>query len=355
MIAGIRLKPVFNPIFQGLKNGLRVSICWKPEQLPELIQWKMYGQGMHVLGIEPSNCRGGGRAAERAAGILDKAPTGGHPSRESLETRVTKAGLVSDPVNHPEAILWIDDALGVLLDKLEKEKLIDNTIIVFLSDHDMQAKGTLYEGGSHTSGFIWKKGGFKAGEELKSFTDNVDFAPTLLDLAGIDYSKSAFDGISFAPQLEGIKEGARDYLYSEIGYARAIRIGKWKYMAVRYSDKGRNMSIEERQRRLTDFRDLMISQKKNTLFDVNDDPTKPFSHMLLIPGGGGADLPAISAYPAYFDPDQLYNLEEDPDEQNNLANHPEYAAVLKRMQQALKQQLETVPGGFPDFVSAREE
>lgn len=54
----------------GGRIPLKASVCWKPEQLPYLVQWKMCGQGMHVLGIEPANCRVGGRAEVRDAGNL---------------------------------------------------------------------------------------------------------------------------------------------------------------------------------------------------------------------------------------------------------------------------------------------
>lgn len=69
--AGMACASLTNPRFPGAgPGGIRVELRWKPEQLPELVQWKMVGEGMHVLGIEPGNCRVGGRAAEREAGRL---------------------------------------------------------------------------------------------------------------------------------------------------------------------------------------------------------------------------------------------------------------------------------------------
>ena len=49
---------------------LTVSLSWSRDQLPKLVQWKMPGAGLHVLGIEPANCHVEGRAAERAKGSL---------------------------------------------------------------------------------------------------------------------------------------------------------------------------------------------------------------------------------------------------------------------------------------------
>ena len=50
------------------KLGLRVG--FQKTTLPNLAQWKMMGQGTYVLGIEPANCRAGGRSQERARGTL---------------------------------------------------------------------------------------------------------------------------------------------------------------------------------------------------------------------------------------------------------------------------------------------
>jgi hypothetical protein len=48
--------------------GLRVR--FQKATLPNLVQWKMMGQSTYVLGIEPANCRVGGRSQERARGAL---------------------------------------------------------------------------------------------------------------------------------------------------------------------------------------------------------------------------------------------------------------------------------------------
>jgi hypothetical protein len=48
--------------------GLRVG--FKKDTLPNLVEWKMMGQGTYVLGLEPANCRVGGRSQERRRGSL---------------------------------------------------------------------------------------------------------------------------------------------------------------------------------------------------------------------------------------------------------------------------------------------
>jgi hypothetical protein len=71
---------ICNPHFplpggQG-RRPLTVQLAWETQNLPELVQWQMPGEGIHVLGIEPANCRVDGRAAERARGSLVMLPPG---------------------------------------------------------------------------------------------------------------------------------------------------------------------------------------------------------------------------------------------------------------------------------------
>jgi arylsulfatase A-like enzyme len=281
-------------------------------------------------------------------GYIEKDPKGGLPHRSKLEKRIAQSNKKEG--QHQEALLWLDDSIGALLKKLEEKNKLDNTIIVFLSDHEMKAKGTVYQGGAHTGAFIWRKGGFKAGQDIQSFTSNVDIAPTLLDLAGIQERPENCDGISFAPELNGIKGLERQTLYFEIGYARGVRIGKYKYIALRYSDFANNMSRAERQKRLDQSNKVFREQGKEV---HNEDPMAPFSHMVLVPGGTNADYGAISTYPSYYDADQLFDLSKDPNERKNLAKNPEYATILARMQQALREECQKLPGNYPGFVEAR--
>lgn len=65
---------IYNPRFPQAAGTettpLSLSLNWSVGQLPMLVQWKMPGAGVHVLGIEPANCYVEGRAAERARGTL---------------------------------------------------------------------------------------------------------------------------------------------------------------------------------------------------------------------------------------------------------------------------------------------
>jgi hypothetical protein len=59
-----------HPHFPPADKPVMVRLAWETGSLPLLVQWKMPGEGTHVLGIEPANCHVEGRAAERERGTL---------------------------------------------------------------------------------------------------------------------------------------------------------------------------------------------------------------------------------------------------------------------------------------------
>ncbi len=259
---------------------------------------------------------------------------------ESIKRRIKAAGLEG---KNKENLLWLDDALGALFKELEKQGVLDNTIIVFFNDHGQNQKGTLYEGGINSQAFIWKKGGFKVGHVLKDPVSNVDFLPTLLELAG-DTIHHNFDGYSFAPALEGKPYNKRTSMYHELGYARAITKGHYKYYAVRYPKWAMNMTLEQRKDTLEKYNKFRESFGEHA---ISTDPTLPFGQLEMIPGGGGAEHAAYISMPHYHDLDQFYDLEKDPGEQHNLINDPKYAKIIKEMKEELKTKyLDKLPGKF---------
>ncbi len=276
-----------------------------------------------------------------ADGFLDQ-PLQVQPSRQSISRRIKEAGLEG---TGRENILWLDDAVGALLKKLEEKGFLENTFIFFLSDHGQDAKGTLYQGGILNPMIIWKSGGLKCGAKSDVRNANIDFAPTMLDLAGVDFRQYDFDGVSFASLLNGDTAEIHDSLYFEMGFTRAVIKGKWKYLALRYPQFALDWTYEERKKILDE---VNARRRKRKQIIINpDDPSKPFSHTMLIPGGGAAEHSSTGKLPGYYDADQLYDLENDPGEMKNLAGDPKYRAVLDEMKAELKKYLDDLPGGFP--------
>lgn len=132
----------------------------------------------------------------------------------------------------------IDIQIGKVLKKLEAMGELDNTYIIYTSDHGIaigrhafQGKQNLYE---HTwrVPFIIKGPGIEAGKRVKGNIYLLDILPTLCDLAGIEAPKTV-EGKSFVPVLKGEKEAVRDVMYGVYAGGtkpgmRTVKKGDWK-------------------------------------------------------------------------------------------------------------------------------
>jgi len=133
-------------------------------------------------------------------------------------------------------ISHVDQNLGRILDELERLGLRDNTVVCFLSDHgDMMGdhwminKGPFHMEGLLRAPFIWSCPRlFPQGATSKGLVSFLDFAPTILDLAGVPMPEGPapaepeakkqlppWPGISLAPQLRAEAESLQDSVVVE--------------------------------------------------------------------------------------------------------------------------------------------
>ena len=270
-------------------------------------------------------------------GWLDYTPEV-QPDADSIARRARKNG-----VEGRETIIWIDDAIGALLSQLDAIGELDNTVIFFFNDHGQKAKGSVYEGGAHNPSVVWRKGGWPVGEESEALVSNIDFAPTMLDLAGAPRSADV-DGASFLPILLGREAKIRDSLFFEMGFTRGVLKDDYKYIALRFPPPVANLTREERQANLDHMNDNLRERGRPV---HTDDPMAPFGHLRPVPGGHDAEQGAVKAYPHYYAADQFYYLPDDPNEQENLWGQPGYAERQELMQDLMHSYLVTLPGDFP--------
>ncbi len=278
-------------------------------------------------------------------GYLDKVPNV-MPEKETIAQRLIAAGLAK-PGKIPDEkanTVWIDDAVGALIKKLKETGKYDNTIIVFFTDHGQWAKGSVYEGGVSSPSIIWKMGGFKCGTVNTDLLSNIDFAPTLYEMAGgKPETIKSFDGTSFLPILNGEKKKIHESLYFEMGFSRGVLKDSLKYIALRYPDFANKWTGSQRKKVLERWNKARIENKMAYHFT---DPAMPFSHVMLIPGGGDAEYQSTLRYKHYYEPNQLYDLRTDPTEQNNLYGKPEYAVKHEELKAELIKYLNNLPGNF---------
>lgn len=103
----------------------------------------------------------------------------------------------------------LDDNVGRLLAGLEKEGLLENTLIVYTSDqgfymgeHGWFDKRFMYEESMSTPLIMRLPAGFERRGEISQMVQNIDYAPTFLDLAGLE-TPSDIQGVSLLPLLKG--------------------------------------------------------------------------------------------------------------------------------------------------------
>ncbi len=150
----------------------------------------------------------------------------------------TFEGLIA---KYDTAIFYDDFLIGKIIDTLKKENLLKNTIVFIFSDHGAnfcEHVLCISEEGVYDTEFniplIVFGGGIPKNKKIGALTQTKDLAPTILDLIGIKYNPTQFDGKSLSPLLSGKKEEIRKSILLEgqtYGIKkRAIRTEKYKYM-----------------------------------------------------------------------------------------------------------------------------
>lgn len=151
-----------------------------------------------------------------------------------------------------------DEAIGQIVNALEKAGLRENTLIVFSSDNGGPKpgtntplrgfKGSIYEGGVRAAGFVNWPGHIPSGVTIKQPMHTVDWYPTLVTLAGgtLD-QKTNIDGKDVWPMLAEGKPSPHEAILSvQTPERAALRMGDWK-LIMNGSDKIENALPESTQ------------------------------------------------------------------------------------------------------------
>jgi uncharacterized sulfatase len=184
------------------------------------------------------------------------------------------------------ATTFMDAQIGRVLDALERLKLADNTVVVFMSDHGyhlgehgLWQKMSLFEESTRVPLIVSAPGMKNAGGKCVRPVELVDVYPTVVDLCGFDVPEG-LSGKSLRPLIDDpnaeperaavtqVRRGQRNNAFS--GYT--LRTGRWRYTEWDEGRRGR----------------------------------------------------------------QLFDHDNDPHEQKNLANDPDHADTLRQLQQQLK-------------------
>jgi N-acetylglucosamine-6-sulfatase len=103
----------------------------------------------------------------------------------------------------------VDDGVGRVLDYLEKHQLADNTVVIYsadqgfyLGEHGWFDKRWIFEESIHMPFIIRWPGRVKPGSRPEAMIQNIDYAPTFVDIAG-GAAPAGLHGRSFLPILQG--------------------------------------------------------------------------------------------------------------------------------------------------------
>ncbi|WP_372802435.1 sulfatase, partial [Lutibacter sp.] len=195
---------------------------------------------------------------------------------------------------------YLDTEIGKITSYLKEEHLLENTILIFISDNGGStpiyannapfkgSKYTLYEGGIRVPLIITYPQNFQKGKTLNNVVSAMDILPTICAATGIDIP-SNIDGINMYDVLNGTNNKLQhEFLVWDNNAQTAVRKGSWKLRTA--SDKAKSNSEYE-----------MVEMEYGTY---------------------------------------LYNLENDPGETTNLAKqYPKIMNELKNIHQAWRTEI----------------
>ncbi len=189
--------------------------------------------------------------------------------------------------DYNRTMLAVDDSIGMILDTLQEQGLLESTLILFMSDngflhgeHGLIDKRCMYEESIRVPLIAHCPELIQGGQRTDRIALNVDIAPTLLAAAGITVP-GTIQGASLLPVVQGQDENWRDAMLYEYFWERSF-------------------------------------PQTPTVFGVR---TEQYKYM---------------DYHGIFDLNELYDLKKDPKEMHNLIDDPAYYEVRVGMQKRLQ-------------------
>jgi arylsulfatase A-like enzyme len=228
----------------------------------------------------------------------------------------------------------VDNQVGAYIKQLEEDGLMENTIIFYYGDHGgvlPRSKGYIYESGLQVPLVVYVPEKYKylvpvdRGGRVDGFVSFIDFAPTVLNLAGVKIPEQ-MDGKPFLGKDVTIKElNSRDETFShadrfdeKYDLVRSYRKGRFKYMRSYqpFNMDGLFNEYRYKQAAFREWEELFKAGKLNAV-----------------------QSRFFEARPA----ESLYDIENDPHETVNLATDPKYAQELKLLRNLLTKQVKSMP------------
>ena len=164
----------------------------------------------------------------------------------------------------------IDDNIGKVINKLKELKIEEETIIIFMTDNGPQQirynssmkgrKGTVYNGGIRVPFYIQYSEKFKESKVINKMSAHIDVLPTILELCNLNVPNDRkIDGQSLVPFINSKSTNDR-FLFS--------------YWTRRFPEKYINMSIQNDNYKLVGNNDFDSKIEEFELYDLVEDPNE---------------------------------------------------------------------------------
>ncbi|WP_456084255.1 sulfatase family protein [Leyella stercorea] len=235
--------------------------------------------------------------------------------------------------DYMSVIASVDESVGRVLDYLDKNGLTDNTMIVYTSDqgfymgeHGWFDKRFMYEESLRTPLIVSYPGHTKPGSVCNRLVQNIDYAPTFLALAGVQQPKD-MPGRSLVPVLtngDNVKNWRQSIYYHYYDYPTYHMVRKHdgvrteRYKLIHFYGKGGLDAVSENK-----YQNVPGTREYGTM----------------------KGLESIG----YFEPKdeavdycELYDLQADPHEQNNIFGKPGTENITKQLQRELDKYRKTL-------------
>ena len=220
-----------------------------------------------------------------------------------------------------DVVMELDWSVGEILSTLERNNLIDNTLVIFTSDNGpwinygnhagstgglKEGKGTSMEGGVREPCIMHWPGIIPEGVIANQLASTIDILPTLAEITGTILPDHKIDGVSILPVLKGNNESGprKSFYYYYESSLEGVRQGSWK---------------------------LVLAHPHR-------------SYLNVLPANNGFPGPYSKGVADYA----LYDLRRDPGEQYNVLDlYPELVQQLEKIAAEAREDIGDRLTGYP--------
>lgn len=242
-------------------------------------------------------------------------------------------GVRQDLARYCDEVARLDEEFQWVLDALDRRGVAGNTIVVFMGDNGLafpHGKGSLYDPGLNVPLLVRWPGKVKPGSSTRELVSGEDLTPTLLEAAGLAAPKE-MSGRSFLKLLLGQSYQPRNYVFS----ARLQHGSSTFDENVKASGFDLSRSVRSKK-----FK-FIYNCTPYQVYAPVDSAGDPGWRQITAAHQAGKLPPRFER--AYFTHPrpifELFDLEKDPAELENLAGQPEYKAIEGELRKALAEKM----------------